>query len=196
MADRELATTRIALLELGEERRTAREGYDLLDEKRMLLAARMLKLVGDVEARRRERDRLWAAACESLRAALDRHGLHDLETLRTPRGSFRCDASTERVLGVELVSASEHAAAAESETWPSPELGDCAAAWRALGANAVELAACECSLWRLADEYARTERRASAIEQVLLPELERGIATIEAGLEAIEQEDAVRVHRR
>ena len=35
---RELVITRVALLELKDERRFVKEGYDLLDEKRILLA--------------------------------------------------------------------------------------------------------------------------------------------------------------
>lgn len=194
MAERELPTTRIALLELLEERRTAREGYDLLDEKRMLLASRMLKLVDAVLAKRTERDALRATALAALRDALERHGLHELETLRVPEALSRTELATERVLGVELVSARVHAAPTVVDA--SPETRACADAWSAVGRTATELAALECSLWRLSDEYARTERRASAIEQVLLPELDAGIATIEGGLEAMEQEDAVRVHRR
>ena len=34
----EVAATRVALLELRDERRLVQEGYDLLDEKRVLLA--------------------------------------------------------------------------------------------------------------------------------------------------------------
>jgi V/A-type H+-transporting ATPase subunit D len=194
MADRELATTRVAFLELLEERRTAREGYDLLDEKRMLLAARMLKLVDAVLAKRAERDACGAAAYAALRDALERHGLHELETLRVSETVSRIDIATERVLGIELVTALAQPGTADVDA--SPEARACGEAWAALGRVCAELAALECSLWRLADEYARTERRASAIEQVLLPELDGGIATIEGVLEAIEQEDAVRVHRR
>lgn len=195
MPDRELPTTRIALLELGEERRTAREGYDLLDEKRMLLAARMLKLIATIADRRRTLGATRERAVVALRAALERHGLQELETLPVADVAFRTAIATERVLGVELVTASAQAEA-RGDVATSPEAHACAAAWRAVGSESVELAALECSLWRLSAEYARTERRASAIENVLLPELERGIATIEGGLEAIEQEDAVRVHRR
>lgn len=195
MADRELPTTRIALLELADERRTTREGYDLLDEKRMLLAARMLKLIAAVEERRRTLAATRERALAALRAALERHGLHELETLAAPEVEFRTTLATERVLGVELVTAVERPVAAPAPA-ASPEVEACADAWRAVERESVELAALDCSLWRLADEYARTERRASAIENVLLPELERGIATIEGGLEAIEQEDAVRMHRR
>jgi V/A-type H+-transporting ATPase subunit D len=43
------------------------------------------------------------------------------------------------------------------------------------------------------DEYRRTERRASALENVLLPEIDRSLGAIEEQLDAVDQEEAVRV---
>jgi vacuolar-type H+-ATPase subunit D/Vma8 len=71
----------------------------------------------------------------------------------------------------------------------------CTAAWRAVLERAVTLAAVEASLWRLSDEFRRTERRTAAIEHVLLPELDAAIGTIEQALEGVEQEEALRVRR-
>lgn len=202
MPDRELATTRIALLELGEERQTAREGYALLDEKRMLLAARALALLAALEASRRDWHAAWNAALAALRAALDRHGLHGLEVLPAEPASLRIELREPRILGLRLPEVAvavasgpdpgqgtPGAAAAD----PSPEALACAEAWRALLVLATRRAALETALWRLRDEYRRTERRAAAIEQVLLPELAVSIATIEAALESGDQEETVRV---
>jgi V/A-type H+/Na+-transporting ATPase subunit D len=198
MPGRDFAPTRIALLELGEERGTAREGYALLDEKRMMLAARMLALL----ARHAEECGRWraalAAAEGALAAAFDRHGVRDLE-LR-PRGEPGPAPllREERLLGVRVpaltaVAADAGATAASGEA--SAEARRTAAEFAALLARAPALAALECALWRLADEYRRTERRAGAIEHLLLPELERDIAAIEGALEAIDQEEAQRVRR-
>jgi len=43
MADfqREMVITRVALLDLKDEQRLVKEGYELLDEKRILLAAQI-----------------------------------------------------------------------------------------------------------------------------------------------------------
>jgi V/A-type H+-transporting ATPase subunit D len=198
--DRELATTRIALLELGEERRTAREGHALLDEKRMLLAARALALADTLAAQRREWRLAWGAAVQALRAALDRHGLHALEAWPVAEQALQFEVREQRMLGVALpqVAATEPAAASRGPppfrpADPSPESAACAQAWRALLVRAATLAALETSLWRLADEYRRTERRTAAIEHVLLPELEQAIGTIEQALESGDQEEVVRV---
>jgi V/A-type H+-transporting ATPase subunit D len=199
MPDRELATTRIALLELGEERRTAREGHALLDEKRMLLAARALSLAETLAAGRRDWHAAWSMAIEALRAALDRHGVHALETWPTVERALAVELRERRMLGVALPQVVESAERAEADAPafqavdPSPEAVACADAWRALVRPAAVLAALETSLWRLADEYRRTERRTAAIEHVLLPELEHAIGTIEQALESGDQEETVRV---
>ena len=221
MPDRELATTRIALLELGEERRTAREGYALLDEKRMLLATRALSLADTLAARRRAWHAAWASAVQALGDALDRHGVQALEAWPAGERQVEFELTERRMLGVPLpavvpapeprrdrvvaqpgaeAARDDGAASRDSGTSPpfqpsdpSPEVAACAGAWRGLLTRAAELAALETALWRLADEYRRTERRTAAIEHVLLPELEHAIVTIEQALESGDQEEAIRV---
>jgi V/A-type H+-transporting ATPase subunit D len=199
MPDRELATTRIALLELGEERRTAREGHALLDEKRMLLAARALSLAETLAVCRRDWRAAWAPAVEALQAALDRHGVNALEVWPAVERALAIELRERRMLGVALPQVVEPAQRSPDEAPafqvvdPSPEAAACADAWRELIDRAAALAALETSLWRLADEYRRTERRTAAIEHVLLPELEHAIATIEQALESGDQEETVRV---
>jgi V/A-type H+-transporting ATPase subunit D len=56
-----------------------------------------------------------------------------------------------------------------------------------------ELAASGGNLERLGAEYRRTQRRARALENVLLPEIEASLKIIEDHLERADQEDALRV---
>ena len=56
MAEGALTATRIVFLELKDERRMVREGYELLDEKRILLAAEILSRCGGTRAARRADD--------------------------------------------------------------------------------------------------------------------------------------------
>jgi len=50
------------------------------------------------------------------------------------------------------------------------------------------------NLVRLKDEYQRTSRRARALEDVLLPEIDQTLSQIDAALEEIDKEEIVRVH--
>jgi V/A-type H+-transporting ATPase subunit D len=200
MPDRDVAATRIALLELRDERRTAAEGHALLDEKRMLLAARALALGRRLEELRGAWRADWAAAVRALAAAFDRHGRHALETWPSRPLDFALVLEERSMLGVRLADARPQVPAPPSDrplppADPSPEAEACAVAWRTMLAHAATLAAVEASLWRLADEYRRTERRTAAIEHLLLPELDAAVAAIEQALEGVEQEEVLRVRR-
>ena len=58
---------------------------------------------------------------------------------------------------------------------------------------AAEQALVAANLRRLVVEYRKTERRARALENVLLPEIDNSIRFMEEQLEAVEQEEALRV---
>ena len=71
---------------------------------------------------------------------------------------------------------------------PSPEAEACRRAYQALMAKLVELAALSGNLARLYAEYRKTVRRVRALQDVLLPEMERTLAEIETRLEELEQD--------
>jgi len=81
---------------------------------------------------------------------------------------------------------------------PSPEARECARQYRALLEPVLMSAVCALNLRRLMREYVRTERRARAIENVLLPEIESSLKIIDEQLEILDQEEVARVrqHRR
>jgi V/A-type H+-transporting ATPase subunit D len=197
MPDREVATTRIALLELQDERRLVREGYQLLDERRMLLAARILRALEELARMRLALAAAWRELEARLQGALAAHGLNELEVWPPRALALAVTRCAESVLGVEIATARAALETGEP-AWPpaapAPAVEDCVAAARSLLALAVPLAALESSLTRLAEEYARTERRTRAIENVLLPELEADLHRVEAALEGLDQEEVVRVH--
>lgn len=188
--------TRAAVLELQDEGRAMREGYAFLDEKRLLLVAEMLRELRAWEQTWARFEAAHARAGDALRAAIGRHGLQGLEVYPPPRLE-RCELETgERsLLGVRLQQARLHAEAtpAADAPNPSPEAAHCTAAFVALLDDAAVLAALGANLERLRREYRRTERRARALEDVLIPEVEQALHEMESHLEEIEQEEAVRV---
>lgn len=197
MAERNLTPTRITLLELADERRMVREGYTLLDEKRMLLAAEILARLGRYRTLREQWLATLEAARQAMRAALRRHGFEGLTvypaTARAP-GVF--EARSERLLGLRLVETTLAEAPAGEEFPPaerSLEAAECGARFGELARLAVRMAGLSASLRVMARDYARTERRARALENVLLPEIEADLARVDAQLEAIEQEESIRV---
>jgi V/A-type H+-transporting ATPase subunit D len=197
MPEREIAPTRIALLELLDERRLVREGYELLDERRMLLAARILRGLEEADRQRRQLTTTWDELLRHFGLALGAHGLNDLEAWPPRCLEFRLLRRSENVLGLELPAATAELAlgpASWPATAPAPTVNACVQWVARLLEAAAALAALESALLRLADEYRRTERRTRAIENVLLPELETDLRNVEAALESLDQEEVVRVH--
>jgi V/A-type H+-transporting ATPase subunit D len=194
----EASPTRAALLELQDEQHAMREGYVFLDEKCLLLAGEMLRQLGRHAALERALRAAHEAAMRALHAALARHGLDGLQV--QPAAELD-DAPLHRnassLMGVRLLEADwvGTGPAAPPSVAPSPEVRECRRAFAALVAAAAPLAAVSGNLERLSQEYRRSVRRARALQDVLLPELERGVAEIETRIEELEQQDAIWMRR-
>ncbi len=192
----EILATRVAFLELKDERRLVREGYELLDEKRVLLATEILRQLRRHAALEAEA----TAAADGARRAAERAiallGFDDYTVQPKPALEPALVRSHRQTfLGVTLVEAALDVPALP-ETTPTaatPEARASALAFRRLVTARVALAACEGNLRRLAGEYTRTERRARALENVVLPEIDDSLRFIEERLDAADQEEAVRV---
>jgi V/A-type H+-transporting ATPase subunit D len=193
----EVLATRVAFLELQDERRLVREGYELLDEKRMLLATEIMRQLRRYRELEAELEELSREAREALDAAVDACGFDDLTVqprqfldehlLRTDEVQF---------LGITLQTATledEEQGAAAPAPQLFPEARACAGAYHRLLAGQASEAACAGNLRRLAREYERTERRARALENVVLPEIDVSLRYIEEQLDALDQEEALRV---
>lgn len=191
----DVTPTRSAVIELKEERHAMREGHVFLDEKCLLLAGEIvaeLRRCAELEA-----DFLPACqrAAAALGAAIGRHGLEEL--LVYPAAGLEqasAELTPRSLVGVRLLDARLHLTRAAPPAQPvnaSPEARDCRAAFAEAIEMAAPLAALSGNLERLYRAYRRALRRARALQDVLLPELERTVYEMEAGLEDLEREDAI-----
>jgi V/A-type H+-transporting ATPase subunit D len=195
----EVSPTRAVVLELKDEQKAMHEGYVFLDEKCLLLAGEILREL----AHHAELDRTFLAAhraaIEALRAAIARHGLEGLEVYPPlDQASAAIPRDARSIMGVRLQDAAWRAAGAapQPSVQPSPEAEACRRTFVALLAAAAPLAGVSGNLERLSSEYRRSVRRARALQDVLLPELDQSVYRIETRLEELEQEDAVSMRRR
>ena len=141
----------------------------------------------------------WSeAARAALDSAVDACGFDDLTV--QPKASIEGHSRAHRVRVVPRDHAPVGVARRRRAPPPTPlpcrrfpEARACAGAYHRLLAGHVAAAACEGNLRRLAREYARTERRARALENVVLPEIDVALRYIEEQLDAVDQEEAVRV---
>lgn len=193
----EVLATRVAFLELRDERRLVQEGYELLDEKRVLLATEILRQLRNYLGLKDELDKGEQQAKEALEAAVDAYGFDDLTV--EPKRSLEnalVHKNPQAFLGLELLDAAldeREPPAGEASLVPLPEARACSRAFRRLIAGRTAVAACVANLHRLSREYVRTERRARALENVVLPEIDLSLRFIEEQLDAVDQEEAIRV---
>jgi V/A-type H+-transporting ATPase subunit D len=196
--DAEQAPTRAAVLELRAERGVVEEAYDFLDEKRLLLAAELLQQLDRYEILSSAIREKTSAARAQLLAALHRHGLQGLSVYPSlPLDTLRIETSRRNLMGVTLL---ETAAvlpeatpdSAPAAAYPSVEAAACREVFRELFALGTELAGISGNLYRLLAAYRLTERRARALENVILPEIEQSLSRMSTYLEEIDMEDAIR----
>jgi V/A-type H+/Na+-transporting ATPase subunit D len=192
---REVTPTRSSAIELADERRLMRQGYEFLDEKRMLLATEMLRQLRIYQERSDALAADTKAAAAALAAAVERHGLDQLQVYPTPEPPQLPGNARSLFLGIVMMSAGEPPASqaqAPAAIDPSPEAEACRAAFEKLLWAAADIAARAGNLNRLTREYRRTERRAEALEKVLLPEVEVALKQIDEQLDMMEREETIR----
>lgn len=190
--------TRSAVIERKDERRAMHEGYVFLDEKTMLLAGEIVRQLREYEGKAARFAETQRAALAALAAAITQHGLEGLQVYAS--GSLdevELRVTTGSLMGVHLQFAELHGDALppEAPVDVSPEAEACRQAYAAALRQAAALAAMGGNLERLFLEYKRASRRARALQDVLLPELDRDVAELETRLEELEQEDAIWMRR-
>lgn len=199
MAELSRASTvsRSALLELRDELRLVEDGYEFLDEKRILLAAEMLRQRDTWLERNRAFTERFRKAADSLIDAAAEQGLDGLEVCPpTPLPEARVDVREQPYVGQVMLEASfapGEAVARDDAIRPTPRLDACRDAFLGVLEAAAELAASTANVSRLMHEYRRTERRVRALENVVLPEIHTDITVMEEHLDLVEQEEVVRV---
>jgi V/A-type H+-transporting ATPase subunit D len=197
MPDREIIPTHSAFLELKDEKAGMQEGYRFLDEKRLILASEILSELARYEQEMGAFREGYGVAARALRAATARHGLQGVQiypAAPTLGGEMRLTPRS--VLGVivnEIVCTMGDQEDPPRAVDQSPEAEQCRAAFRDLVPRAAHLAALAGNLERLREAYTRTARRARALEDVLLPEIDETLKSIDTALEELEREEAVRV---
>jgi V/A-type H+-transporting ATPase subunit D len=194
----EFTPTRSAVIGLKEERRAMQEGYVFLDEKCLLLAAAMLRELRRYEQAGIALRALLAEAGAALAASVRRHGLQELQCHAAPVSKPPCDplslqTQQRSLMGVVLVdaTATRNVLQVAEPVYPSPEAEACRDAFGALTAQLATVAAMSGNLERLHREYRKSVRRVRALQDVLLPELDRNLYEIETQLDELERDEAL-----
>ncbi len=193
----EVAPTRSNLLKTRESLQLAKEGYDLLEQKREVLLMELMHIVHDLRELERQMEEKSADAFAALESALLSMGD---ESVRWAALSVMKEQDVtllhRSVMGVPVVTLQGvETALSALHTSPmggSPALDEARQRFAELIPIIYRWSEVEISVWRLAGEVRKTQRRVNALENIFIPEYEDTVKAIEDVLEESDREEFIR----
>lgn len=185
--------TRSNLLQIKQELQFAREGYEILDKKREVLTAELIRVAHDAEVLQVQVGGLLASAYQILGQARLIMGQENLEwAALAVNKTVDVQIQSRSVMGVSLPRIK---ARGEPPEMPY-SLGNTTAALDEASAAFCEvldklpvLSELVTSVWRLAGELRKTQRRVNALQYIFIPDYEETVAFIDGALEEREREE-------
>ena len=192
MARYEMAPTKTNLMKVKQDLGFAREGWELLDQKRKLLIVELMGLIDRAVEAQEEVEEKLSEAFEALDQAILRMGRREINMIALGMNiESDISFSEKRVMGVSLPRVkvrfddrSPYFAAAESSIWIDESIKKFREVLRLLGT----LAEARISLMRLSREVGKTIRRVNALEKIFIPDYDETLKYIEMALEESERE--------
>jgi V/A-type H+-transporting ATPase subunit D len=197
MARINVPPTRSNLLRTKHDLKFAREGYEILDQKRVVLAKELVQLANDAELLEKQLEDRLALAYRALELAMLTMGREHVEwAALAVHKTVEVDVKHRGVMGISLP-VIEASGAPPEMTY---SLGDTAAsldeaseAFREVLSLIPEISRLITSVWRLAVELRKTQRRVNALEYIFIPNYEETITFIQNSLDEREREDTFRL---
>jgi len=196
--------TKSGLLQSKELLSLARQGYKLMDQKRSILIAEIIKYFDTARELQEKIVEETQKAYESLALASTILGIETIEEIaKGAEEETRIESIERAVLGVPIpILVTEKDEVEEEFFTPfysvyrtSMALDKAVIAFRRLLKLTLLLAEVETAIYRLAQEIKITRKRANALEQVIIPQLERLKKRIESHLEEREREEFFKLKR-
>ncbi|MEJ2148153.1 MAG: V-type ATP synthase subunit D [Chloroflexota bacterium] len=191
--------TRSNLLRMKQELQFSREGYEILDKKREVLTVELIRLAHDAEV---FQEQVWsrlAAAYRTLEQARLTMGQEHMEwAALAVNKTVDVQLKFRGVMGVSLPLIEARGKPPEmpySLGDTTAALDEASAVFREVLDSVPRLSELATSVWRLAGELRKTQRRVNALEHIFIPEYEETIAFIESALEEREREETFRLKR-
>jgi len=186
-------------LRLKKDLAMARLGYTLLDRKREVLTMNLMHMAHDAEAVQRQVDELLAEAYAALRVANLTMGreMVDWASLATV-GQAEVRVLLRSIMGVVVPTVElqgEPPALAFGLGDTTAGLDEARRKFRQVLELLPTLAESVSSVWRLAAELQRTQRRVNALEYLFIPQYDETVKFIEESLEEKDREERFRLKR-
>ncbi|MBN1312121.1 MAG: V-type ATP synthase subunit D [Anaerolineae bacterium] len=197
MSRLDIPPTRSNLLQIRQELQFAREGYEILDKKREVLTSELIRVAHDAEELQTRMRDLMSSAYHILGQARLIMGQENLEwAALAVNKTVDVQIQSRSIMGVSLPRIK---ARGEPPEMPyslgntTAALDEASAAFREVLDNLPELSELVTSVWRLAGELRKTQRRVNALQYIFIPDYEETVAFIESALEEREREETFRL---
>ena len=197
MARINIPPTRSNLLRLKQDLRFAREGYEILNRKREVLTAELIRLAHDAEAIQQEVEQLMEKAYKALETAQLTSGQERVEwAALAANKTVEVHVKYRGIMGVAVPMVDARGGPPDlpySLSDTNVALDETYNAFRNALARIPDLSRLTTTVWRLAGELRKTQRRVNALQHVFIPDYEETIRFIEGSLEEREREDTFRL---
>lgn len=189
--------TRSNLLRIKKDLQFAKEGYEILNRKREVLTTELIAMSKNAETLQTRVWSLLAEAYEAMENAQLKMGRERVEwAALAANKTVEVTLKFRGIMGVPVPSIESKGSPAEMQY----SLGDTTAALDEASVKFAqvtelvpELSMVLTTVWRLASELRKTQRRVNALQYIFIPEYEETVRFIVSSLEEREREDTFRL---
>ena len=192
-----VAPTRTNLIRIKKDLRFAREGYEILDRKREVLTTELVRVAHEADVIQKEVWNLLETAYRALEKARLTLGSDHVEwAALAANKTVDIHLKLRGIMGVAIpvIEASgEPPEMLYSLSGTNAALDEAAAAFREVLIKTPQLSMLVTTVWRLAGELRKTQRRVNALQHIFIPEYEQTVTFIVSSLEEREREEIFRL---
>jgi V/A-type H+-transporting ATPase subunit D len=192
-----VAPTRTNLIRIKKDLRFAREGYEILDRKREVLTTELVRVAHEADIIQKEVWKLLETAYRALEKARLTLGSDHVEwAALAANKTVDIHIKLRGIMGVAIpvIEASgEPSEMLYSLSGTNAALDEASAAFREVLIRTPQLSMLVTTVWRLAGELRKTQRRVNALQHIFIPAYEETVAFIVSSLEEREREEIFRL---
>src|SRR5512143_2476119 len=192
-----VAPTRTNLIRIKKELRFAREGYEILDRKREVLTTELVRVAKEADALQKEVWKLLETAYAALEKARLTLGSDHVEwAALAANKTVDVHLKLRGIMGVAIPvieARGEPPSLLYSLSGTNAALDEASAAFREVIIKTPQLSMLVTTVWRLAGELRKTQRRVNALQHRFIPNYEATASFIVSSLEEREREETFRL---
>ncbi len=177
--------------------RLSKQGYELLDKKRTILVNEMMSLMGKADALQKKIDSTFREAYDALQQANITEGIMHVKQLsRAVPVHNEMRIKMRSVMGVEIPQVDVHGEYAKPTygfMGTSMKLDEAKQHFDDVRILTEQMAEVENAIYRLATNIKKTQRRANALKNIIIPRYEAIVTDITNVLEEKEREEFTRL---